>query len=213
MSKLYFIIKILFVKFKSVIFTIYFRFWGLEIGKGAAIWSKPTISGYLKNISFGNNCCIDERVRISVNKEGRITIGNNTLISANVNINSGVGKITIGNNTMIAANSYIINNDHNVFDTLSVKNSGHITKDIYIGDNCWIGANCVILKGITIGEGAIIGAGSVVTNNIKPYSINFGVPCRFSKFRFDKNELINKLKEDGVHDNRINKIIDEMEKE
>ncbi|QAS62032.1 acyltransferase [Clostridium septicum] len=85
------------------------------------IWRRPIISGYLNNIKIGNGCCIDERVRIIVNKEGSLTIGNNTLISANLNINSGVGKIHIGNNVMIAANTYIINSDHNVYDTLSVK--------------------------------------------------------------------------------------------
>ncbi|QAS62031.1 acyltransferase [Clostridium septicum] len=53
-------------------------------------------------------------------------------------------------------------------------------------DNVWIGANCTILKGVTIGEGAVIGAGSVVTNDIKPYSINFGIPCKFKSLDLQK---------------------------
>jgi len=108
MSKIYFIIRILFVRLKSIILKSYFRILGLKIDRKTVIWSKPTISGYLKNIRIGYGCCIDERVRIIVNKEESLKIGDNTLISSNVNINSGGGNIEIGSNIMIAANTYII---------------------------------------------------------------------------------------------------------
>lgn len=108
---------------------------------------------------------------------------------------------------MIAANSYIINNDHDIYGNLSPKLSGHVTRDIIIGDNVWIGANCIILKGVKIGEGAIIGAGSVVTKDIKPYSINVGNPCKNIKFRFKKEVLIEKLLNDGISYEIINNVI------
>lgn len=211
MGKLYFGLRMILLRISSVITINFLRIWGLQCGNKTVINKKPIISGYLNKIIIGNKCSLQEGIRIVVNKEGSLKIRNNTLISANVNINSGVGNIYIGNNVMIAANTYIINNDHDIFNTLSVRTSGHITKDIYIGDNTWIGANCTILKGINIGEGAIIGAGSIVTKNIKPYSINYGSPCIFVRFRFEKAELIEKLLLENYSNEKIKDILEKME--
>jgi len=49
---------------------------------------------------------------------------------------------------------------------------------IKIEKNARIGAFCTILPGVTIGEGAIVGAGAVVTDDIPPHSIAFGVPAK-----------------------------------
>jgi maltose O-acetyltransferase len=54
---------------------------------------------------------------------------------------------------------------------------------IVIEDNVWIGMGVKLLPGITIGQGSIIGAGSVVTENIPPYSVAMGSPCRVTKDR------------------------------
>lgn len=206
MSKIYFGIIIMIVNIKSFFLINYYRFWGLSAGSRIKIWGKPIVTGYLNNIKIGNKCRLEQGINIIINKEGGLKIGNNTLISTNVTINSGVANISIGNNVMIAANSYIINNDHDIHDKLSVKFSGHISKDIVIKDNVWIGANVTILKGVTIGEGAIIGAGSVVTKDISPYSINVGSPCKYLKNRFDKKELLIKLREENYDDEKINLI-------
>ncbi|MCX2473229.1 CatB-related O-acetyltransferase [Pedobacter sp. MC2016-05] len=58
-----------------------------------------------------------------------------------------------------------------------------------IGNDVWIGDNVTIQEGIVIGDGAIIGTNSLVTKNVEPYSINFGVPCRKIKYRFELNEI------------------------
>lgn len=200
MGKLYFGIRIVYLRVKSIFIINFFRIWGFRCGKGTIMNKKPLIAGYLNKINVGDNCTFHEGVRIVVNKEGSLKIGNRTLISSNVNINSGVGNIKIGSNTMIAANTYIINSDHDVFDALSVRDSGHITKDIKIGNNVWIGANCTILKGVNIGEGAIIGAGSIITKDVKPYSINYGSPCDFKRYRFTKSDLEKRLKQKGMCD-------------
>ncbi len=57
---------------------------------------------------------------------------------------------------------------------------------IKVCENARIGAYSVILPGVTIGKGSIIGAGSVVTEDIPPYSIAYGVPAK----------VIRKLNED-----------------
>lgn len=54
-----------------------------------------------------------------------------------------------------------------------------------IGEDVWIGANCIIKQGVSIGRGAVIGANSLVTHDVQPYSVVYGSPARFIKYRFD----------------------------
>jgi len=44
-----------------------------------------------------------------------------------------------------------------------------------------IGINCTIMPGVVIGENAIVGAGSVVTRDIPPDSVAYGIPARVMK--------------------------------
>lgn len=55
-----------------------------------------------------------------------------------------------------------------------------------IGNDVWIGGGCIILEGVTIGDGAVIGAGALVTKNLPPYSVCFGVPARVIRLRYDE---------------------------
>lgn len=45
----------------------------------------------------------------------------------------------------------------------------------------WIGAGSIILPGVTIGSGSTIGVGSVVTHDIPPNVLAYGVPCKIVK--------------------------------
>ena len=45
------------------------------------------------------------------------------------------------------------------------------------------------MDGVKIGNGAIIGAYSFVTKDIEPYTINFGIPSRTVKYRFDAEKI------------------------
>lgn len=49
---------------------------------------------------------------------------------------------------------------------------------VAVEDSCWIGANVSVMAGVTIGEGSVIGAGSLVTKDIPPRSLAYGVPAR-----------------------------------
>jgi acetyltransferase-like isoleucine patch superfamily enzyme len=44
-----------------------------------------------------------------------------------------------------------------------------------------VGAGSVILAGVTIGEDALVGAGSVVTRDVPPQAVAYGVPARVRK--------------------------------
>ncbi len=65
---------------------------------------------------------------------------------------------------------------------------------LIIGHDVWIGANVIILPSCSsIGDGAVIGAGSIVTDDVLPYSISAGNPCKYIKMRFN-DETIDSLK-------------------
>lgn len=57
-----------------------------------------------------------------------------------------------------------------------------------IEEDVWIGANVTILKGVTIGKSSIIAAGALVIKDVPPYSIVGGVPAKFIKKKWDKEE-------------------------
>lgn len=60
---------------------------------------------------------------------------------------------------------------------------------VVIGSDVWIGNDVKIMDGITIGDGAIIGMGSIVTKDIKPYTINVGIPAREIGKRFTDPQI------------------------
>lgn len=49
---------------------------------------------------------------------------------------------------------------------------------IDIQDDVWIGTNAVIFPNVTIGEGSVIGASALVTHDVPPYTIAYGVPAK-----------------------------------
>lgn len=58
-----------------------------------------------------------------------------------------------------------------------------------IGSDVWIGGGCTVLEGVTIGDGAVIGAGALVTKNLPPYSVCFGVPAKVVRLRYDETTV------------------------
>ena len=94
--------------------------------------------------------------------------------------------IQIGNDVLIGPNCNIVPVNHNIRDrNIPIRLQGYPESKggIVIEDDVWLGASVTILDGVKIGKGAVIGAGSVVTKNIEPYSINFGVPSKKVGFR------------------------------
>lgn len=63
-------------------------------------------------------------------------------------------------------------------------------KDIVVEEDVWIGNHVTILSGVHIGRGSIVGGGSVVRENIPPYAVVIGNPCKIVRFRYTPEEII-----------------------
>lgn len=146
-----------------------------EVGRIAFTKKRPQIinKGYIK---IGNlnriNSDIDQ-TRISVRKNGELTIGDNNWISG-VRI-SVTSKVVIGNNTFLAPEVLILDGDHH---SVNDKSQEGLSEPVIIGDNTWIGNRVIIKKGVQIGKGAVVAAGSVVTKSVPDYCVAAGVPAK-----------------------------------
>lgn len=155
----------------------------VQIGRETKIWhfshilSNTTIG---EMCSFGQNCVVGPKV----------IIGNGVKVQNNVSIYEGVeieddvflGPSMVFTN-VVNPRSFIVRKEE--------------FKKTLIKRGCSIGANATIVCGITIGEFALVGAGSVVTKNIKPYEMVYGVPAKHqgwvskagNRLIFDENNL------------------------
>jgi virginiamycin A acetyltransferase len=79
-----------------------------------------------------------------------------------------------------------------------------------IGNDVWIGANSIVLAGVKVGDGAMVGANSLVTKDVEPYSIVFGTPAKFHRYRFDEKmrEELLKIQWWNWEDSKIIKNVD-----
>ncbi|MBD5211706.1 MAG: galactoside O-acetyltransferase [Bacteroidales bacterium] len=104
-----------------------------------------------------------------------VKIGRNVVVMPGCLMMSA-GGITIGDDTMIAANVQLISNNHDLYERQVIT-----CRPVTIGRNVWIGAGATILPGVTIGDNAVVGAASVVTKDVAADTIVAGNPARLIK--------------------------------
>lgn len=133
--------------------------------RGDKLWiTAPFFVDYGKNIYFGNNCEVN--MNCIFLDDNTIIIGDNALISPNVNIYTAFHPTN-------ASERFGKNKNDGSFDFCKTQSA-----PVVIGDNVWIGGSAIIMPGITIGDNVVIGAGSVVTKSIPDNVIAVGNPCR-----------------------------------
>lgn len=136
----------------------------VQIGKDTKVWHfshilSNTVIG--ERCSFGQNCVVGPNVKI----------GNGVKVQNNISIYDGVeveddvflGPSMVFTN-VINPRSFIVRKEE--------------FKKTLLKKGCSVGANTTIVCGITIGEYALIGAGSVVTKDVKPFEMLYGVPAK-----------------------------------
>tara|TARA_Y100000590_G_C15668322_1_gene995350 strand:+ start:886 stop:1473 length:588 start_codon:yes stop_codon:yes gene_type:complete len=189
----------------NIIIKIIFTLKGISYGKNCEFLSYPYIENLKKqNLKIGDNVKIGKNVEFLFRENGKIFINNYTKIDSSVRMlsannaslivgeNSKIGKntiinagenVTIGKNCLISGNNYIQTSSHKYNKNKLINQQGYSHGEIIINDDCWIGANSIILHSVTLSQGTVVGALSLVNENTKPYSINFGIPSKFYKFR------------------------------
>ncbi|MBH83394.1 MAG: N-acetyltransferase [Flavobacteriales bacterium] len=155
----------------------------VSIGSNTKIWHfshilSETIIG--ERCSFGQNCVVGPRVKI----------GNGVKVQNNISIYEGV---EIEDDVFLGPSM--------VFTNVLNPRSFIIRKEEYkktlLKKGCSIGANATIVCGLTVGEYALIGAGTVVTRDIKPFEMVYGVPAKHqgwvsiagNKLNFNENNI------------------------
>jgi acetyltransferase-like isoleucine patch superfamily enzyme len=131
-------------------------------------------------IIFYGKANIGHGSKISVGKEGILTLGNNFIITAESSIVC-FKKITFGENCLISWDCLFLDTD---FHKILNENNEIINepKEIYVGKDVWIGCRCLILKGTEIKDGNIIGANSTVAKKLENInSIYIGNPIKCIK--------------------------------
>lgn len=169
-------------------------FWGAQwakksnVGQGGYISPSVQVLGW-RNVKIGKQTFIGEDTIIIVNcrQEDAVSIivGDNCLIGRRNYISSG-GSVLIGDYCMTAPDCRFLGGGHVYLSPFVPYISTGTQKDrrIKVGANCWFGVGAIILDGIEIGHGCVIGAGTLVNQNIPPFSIVVGNPCRIIK-RFE----------------------------
>ena len=136
------------------------------IGDNTKIWHFSHIQS---NAKIGRNCSLGQNTNISNN----VIIGNYVKIQNNVSVYEGV-----------ELQDYVFCGPSMVFTNIKIprsefpQNKSIKYKKTLVKKSASIGANATIVCGITIGEFALVGAGSVVTKDVKPFEMVYGVPAK-----------------------------------
>lgn len=134
-----------------------------------------------ESIEIGNNSRIDDFTFI-YGGEG-IKIGKYVHISSFASIIGG-GKLRIGDYAVLANGSRVLTGTDTYYGgkrmstALPLDQRNVIRGGVVIEKDAFIGTNAVVHPNVKIGEGAIIGSCSLVLNDLEPWSINVGVPCK-----------------------------------
>jgi acetyltransferase-like isoleucine patch superfamily enzyme len=182
------------VLFGTVRARLMFALLGCNVGPGLKVDGRLVVRTALKGvISIGSNFHVNARQLSNLvgltgpsilccYRDGRITIGDNSGMSASIIFS--LSEIRIGNHVNLGGNVRIFDHDFHSLDAMDRRDprldvSNCRAEPIVIEDDVLIGANAIVLKGVHIGARSIIGAGSVVTlRQIPPDSVVAGNPAR-----------------------------------
>lgn len=94
-------------------------------------------------------------------------------------------SVHTGNHMMVVGKFYRAVTEQDKKDS-----GGTFDNDVVVEEDAWLGCNVTLLSGVTIGRGSVVAAGAVVTKDIPPYAIAGGVPAKFIKFKWTKEQIL-----------------------
>jgi maltose O-acetyltransferase len=108
--------------------------------------------------------------------DGVLEIGDGTFINHGCSIGATL-DIRIGRRCRIGPHVLMMDNDYHRLEP-ERRDERPESRPIVLEENVWLGARAIVLRGVRIGEGSVVGAGSVVTTDLPPRSLAFGLPAR-----------------------------------
>lgn len=144
---------------------IYYRLLFGSFGKDTQVFGR-IVCYYPQHITIGSRSTLNEGVIL--NATSTLEIGNDVHISTQCILNTG---------------------------TLDYRHRGterqHTSAGIVIEDGVWLASGVIINPGITIGKNSVVGAGSVVTKDIPPNVLTYGVPAEVISSLFSDESKTN----------------------
>lgn len=131
-------------------------------------------------ISFSGNAVIGQGTKLTVGKNGILSIGDNFSVTGGNTTIICNKKIVFGNNDLLSWDILMMDTDyHKIFD----KNGQKINEDmpISIGNNVWIGCRNTILKGVKINNNNVVAANSTITKSINDNNCIIGSNTKILK--------------------------------
>lgn len=132
------------------------------VGADCKVWRFAHI---MAGAVVGHECMIAQNVLVADSAR----LGNNVRVQNNTNISR---HVTIEDDVYIGAGVQFCNSVHP-----SAQRQDEL-KPITVKRGASIGCNVCLIGEITIGEGAVVGAGCVVTSDVAPYAVVYGLPAR-----------------------------------
>lgn len=144
---------------------------------GAIVYAGVTIGA---STTVGHHTLLRSHVSVGSDSQlgHNLTVERDSRIGDRVRMSPGshlTAATEVGTGTFLGAGVRTINDKHLVWRDLAHRTE--LAPPRFL-EGCKVGSGSVILAGITIGEHALVGAGSVVTHDIPPHAIAYGVPAR-----------------------------------
>jgi acetyltransferase-like isoleucine patch superfamily enzyme len=127
-------------------------------------------------LDIGQDVKIDRLVRVIATNNTNVSIGAQARLGIGTIINGG-GNISIGDKTLVSGYVYIQSSMHNHKTDDDIVNSGYVYGDIEVGRGCWLGAHSVIFPGVNLGDRVVVGSNAVVSKSFKSASVVGGIPA------------------------------------
>jgi maltose O-acetyltransferase len=166
-------------KIKLILYYLFFSRLPNSFWPGGRLYNRLRISCLHGIVTMGKNNRIQRSVYVGS--------GNNVVIGNNCQINEAVrlDNVEMGNNVMIARESIVLGKTHesNAMDKPMSEQGWKEVNKTYLEDDVWLGLRVVVMPGVRIRKGCIIAAGGVVTKDTIESGVYGGVPAKLIKMR------------------------------